>query len=123
MMLLRGFMGELGLAAMSVTEVGAVLGSVVVHHQRCLLVAAAGSLHDALMLIRHSEHQIYAFTNAISKGYVNTQSHAWETSWRRWSPCTREKISVVDPKKKTQKTLNTLTEPISVSTCPFDPRL
>lgn len=53
-MLLYGFMGELGLAAMSVTEVGAVFGSPGVDDQRCLRVAAAGSQHDARKLIRHS---------------------------------------------------------------------
>ena len=47
MVLLYGFMGELGVAAMSVTEVGAVFGSAGGDQQRCLLVAAAGSQHDA----------------------------------------------------------------------------
>lgn len=103
MMLLRGFMGELGLVVMSVTEVGTVLGSPGVDDQRCPLAAAAGSQHDALKRFRHSEHQIHVHINAISKGYVNTQSHAWETSRRRRSPCTREKISTADPKKKNSK--------------------
>ncbi len=51
MMLLYGFMGKLGVAAMSVTEVGAVLGSAGGDQQPCLLVAAAGSQHDALKRI------------------------------------------------------------------------
>jgi hypothetical protein len=97
MMLLRGFMGELGPAVMSVTEVGAVLGSAAVDHQPCLLMTAAGSLHDALKLIRHTEHQIHIHTTKISKVYVNTRSRACETSRRRW----QEKISAVDPEKKT----------------------
>ena len=99
MMLLRGFMGELGPAVMSVTEMGAVLGSAAVDHQPCLLMTAAGSLHDALKLIRHTEHQIHIHTTNMSKVYVNTRSRACETSRRRW----QEKISAVDPEKKPSK--------------------
>ncbi len=51
MVLLYGLMGELGVAAMSVTEVGAVFGSANADHQRCLLMAAAASQHDALKRI------------------------------------------------------------------------
>jgi hypothetical protein len=51
MVLLRGFMGELDLAAMSMTDVGAVVGSAGYIHQRCVLVAAAGSQQDALKLV------------------------------------------------------------------------
>ena len=51
MVLLYGFMGELGVVVMSVTEVGAVLGSAGGDQQQCLLVAAADSQHDALKRI------------------------------------------------------------------------
>jgi hypothetical protein len=50
MMLLRGFVGELGLEAMSMTELGAVLDSAAVDHQPCLLVAAASSQHGTRKL-------------------------------------------------------------------------
>jgi hypothetical protein len=54
MVLLCGFMGELSAVVMSLTELGAVLGSATADHQRCLLMAAAASQHDALKLMRHS---------------------------------------------------------------------
>jgi hypothetical protein len=50
-MLLRGSVYELGLSAMSVTEVSAVLGSAGVDLERCLLVTAADSQLDAIKLI------------------------------------------------------------------------
>ena len=44
-------MYELGLSAMSVTELSAVLGSAGVDLERCLLVTAADSQLDAIKLI------------------------------------------------------------------------
>ena len=121
--LLCGFIGELGVAAMSTTEVGAVLGSAGGDYQRCLLVAAADNQHDTIKRIWHSQHQVHIHNNVISKGYLNSRSHAWETRRRRGHPVCEKNSGFGKQKKKSRKTWNTLTGSISTTACLSIPKL